>query len=110
MARILINDGIHESGLKLLRDNGFEVSIDKISQEKLDEHLPQFDAICVRSATKVREDLIAKCPDLKVIGRGGVGMDNIDVEFARSKGIHVVNTPAASSRNVSISHGLIINT
>lgn len=101
MAKILINDGIHESGLKLLKDKGFDVSIDKIPQEKLEEELPHFDAICVRSATKVRQDLIEKCPDLKVIGRGGVGLDNIDVDFARSKGIHVVNTPAASSRSVA---------
>ncbi|MGA0231840.1 MAG: D-2-hydroxyacid dehydrogenase [Saprospiraceae bacterium] len=101
MAKILINDGIHESGLKLLKDKGFDVSIDKIPQEKLEEELPNFDAICVRSATKVRQDLIEKCPNLKVIGRGGVGLDNIDVDFARSKGIQVINTPAASSRSVA---------
>jgi len=55
----------------------------------------------VRSATKVRKDIIDNCPNLKIIGRGGVGMDNIDVEYAREKGIHVINTPAASSHSVA---------
>lgn len=101
MAKILINDGIHPSGLALLRERGFEVSTDHIPQDKLQELLPLYDAICVRSATKVRKGLIDQCPNLKLIGRGGVGMDNIDVDYARSKGIHVVNTPAASSRSVA---------
>ncbi len=101
MAKILINDGIHATGLKKLQDAGFEVSTDKIDQENLMEQLPNYDAICVRSATKVRQALIDNCPNLKVIGRGGVGLDNIDVDYARSKDIHVVNTPAASSRSVA---------
>jgi D-3-phosphoglycerate dehydrogenase / 2-oxoglutarate reductase len=58
-------------------------------------------ALTVRSATKVRKDVIDACPGLKVIGRGGVGMDNIDVDYARSKGINVINTPAASSNSVA---------
>ena len=65
------------------------------------EQLPAFDAIAVRSATKVRADLIDACPNLKVIARGGVGLDNIDVEHAKSKGIAVINTPAASSQAVA---------
>lgn len=101
MPRILVNDGMPASGIQLLKDHGFEVSTDKISQEDLNERLKEYDAICVRSATKVRTELIDRCPNLKLIGRGGVGMDNIDVEYARSKGIHVVNTPAASSRSVA---------
>ncbi|MFH4998605.1 hypothetical protein RAC98_24230, partial [Salmonella sp. 2019-SM258] len=57
--------------------------------------------LLVRSATKARKDLIDTCPGLEVIGRGGVGMDNIDVEYARGKGLHVINTPAASSESVA---------
>lgn len=101
MARILINDGIHPTGLRMLKDKGHEVQTDPIAQEELAEKLPSFDAICVRSATKVRRDLIERCPDLKAICRGGVGLDNIDVDFARSKGVVVINTPAASSRSVA---------
>ena len=101
MAKILINDGIHPTGKKLLIEAGHEVSDDKILQEELMNKLPDFDAICVRSATKVRESLIQACPNLKVIGRGGVGLDNIDVDFAKSKNVQVINTPAASSRSVA---------
>ena len=101
MAKILINDGIHPTGLQMLIDAGHVVQTDKIAQEDLMDKLPDFHAICVRSATKVRKDLIENCPQLKVIGRGGVGLDNIDVAFAREKGIQVVNTPAASSRSVA---------
>ena len=61
----------------------------------------QVSVILVRSATKVRKDIIDNCPSLKIIGRGGVGMDNIDVAYAREKGIHVINTPASSSESVA---------
>lgn len=101
MARILINDGIHPTGEKMLRDAGHEVVTETIAQDDLMSQLPSFDAICVRSATKVRESLINVCPDLKAICRGGVGLDNIDVEYAKNKGIAVINTPAASSRSVA---------
>jgi len=99
--KILINDGIHPTGKKLLEEAGYEVETDKIAQEDLPTRLNEFDAICVRSATKVRKELIDQCPNLKAICRGGVGMDNIDVDYARSKDIHVINTPAASSRSVA---------
>lgn len=101
MAKILINDGIDPVGKLMLIEAGFEVDTNKIPQEELTDRLPAYDAICVRSATEVRKDLIEACPGLKVIGRGGVGLDNIDVDFARSKGIQVINTPAASSRSVA---------
>ena len=101
MARILINDGMHQSGIQKLRDAGHTVDTDNIPQAELMEKLPAYDAICVRSATKVRAELIDNCPNLKVIGRGGVGLDNIDVDYAKSKGIAVKNTPAASSRSVA---------
>ena len=101
MIKILINDGIHPDGKMLLEDAGFRVDTDKIAQEDLMTALPEYDAIVVRSATKVRQDLIDVCPKLKVIARGGVGLDNIDVDHAKSKGIEVINTPAASSESVA---------
>jgi len=99
--KILANDGIDPLGKKMLEDAGHTVDTNHIPQEELAARLPAYDAITVRSATKVRQALIDGCPNLKVIGRGGVGMDNIDVDYARSKGIAVVNTPAASSLSVA---------
>lgn len=101
MKKILINDGIHPDGQLLLEEAGYEVNTNKIAQEDLPKELPNYDAICVRSATKVRTDLIDQCPKLKIIARGGVGLDNIDVKYAKSKGIEVMNTPAASSKSVA---------
>lgn len=101
MAHILINDGLHPSGIKMLEEAGHTIQTEKIAQEDLINELPKFDGICVRSATKVRTELIDACPNLKFIGRGGVGLDNIDVDHAKSKGVAVLNTPAASSRSVA---------
>ena len=99
--KILANDGIAPEGEQMLKDAGFEVSTDKVAQDELVNVLPEYDAILVRSATTVRQDLIDACPNLKVIGRGGVGLDNIDVEYAQSKGIEVLNTPGAGSQSVA---------
>lgn len=101
MIRILANDGIDAAGKELLEKAGFIVDTENIPQEQLQDALKNYDAITVRSATKVRQALIDACPNLKLIGRGGVGMDNIDVDYARSKGLAVVNTPAASSPSVA---------
>jgi D-3-phosphoglycerate dehydrogenase / 2-oxoglutarate reductase len=101
MTKILANDGIDANGKKILEDAGFTVITEKIAQENLLTELNNFDAILVRSATKVRKELIDACPNLKLIGRGGVGMDNIDVEYAKNKGIKVINTPASSSVSVA---------
>ena len=101
MIRILANDGIHPDGKLLLEEAGYEVDTNKIPQEDLPNVLPNYQVIIVRSATKVRKDLIDACPGLKVIARGGVGLDNIDVDHAHGKGIQVYNTPNASSRAVS---------
>lgn len=101
MVRVLINDGIDPAGEQMLRDAGYDVVNKTIPQDQLAKELPAFDAICVRSATKVRKDLIDACPNLKAICRGGVGLDNIDVDYAKSRGIAVINTPAASSRSVA---------
>lgn len=101
MFRILANDGIDPIGKDLLEKAGFQVDTNHIPQAELAEGLKNYDAITVRSATKVRKDLIDACPNIKLIGRGGVGMDNIDVDYAKSKGLAVVNTPAASSLSVA---------
>jgi D-3-phosphoglycerate dehydrogenase len=101
MIKILANDGIDANGKKILEDAGFTVITEKIAQENLLTELNNFDAILVRSATKVRKELIDACPNLKLVGRGGVGMDNIDVEYAKNKSIKVINTPASSSVSVA---------
>ena len=100
--RILINDGMSVDGITRLRDAGHEVIDAKIPQEELPGKIGEFDAIVVRSATKVRQDVInGGVPRLKAIVRGGVGVDNIDVKFAEEKGVKVMNTPAASSDSVA---------
>ena len=101
--KILVNDGISENGIKRLESNNFEVINSKIEQEKLIDFINEnnIEVLLVRSATQARKELIDNCPNLKIIGRGGVGMDNIDVEYAKKKGIHVINTPAASSLSVA---------
>lgn len=101
MARILANDGISAAGKKVMEDAGHEVVTATIDQADLMTQLNAFDGIIVRSATKVRKELVDACPNLKFIGRAGVGMDNIDVEYARSIGRRVANTPAASSASVA---------
>ncbi len=101
MIKILANDGIDPLGKQLLEQAGFTVDTETVAQDQLAEALKNYDAITVRSATKIRKELIDACPNIKLIGRGGVGMDNIDVEYARSKGVAVVNTPAASSLSVA---------
>jgi D-3-phosphoglycerate dehydrogenase len=101
--KILANDGIDPAGKKLLIEAGFEVFTDKVSQDELAHYIQahHIGVLTVRSATQVRKELIDACHGLKIIGRGGVGMDNIDVDYARSKGKHVLNTPAASSHSVA---------
>ncbi len=101
--KVLANDGISQSGIDALKASGFEVSTTTVAQEQLVNYINEKDitALLVRSATTVRQDLIDACPNLKLIGRGGVGMDNIDVDYARDKGLHVINTPAASSQSVA---------
>ena len=103
MIKILANDGISQAGIDALTVNGFEVTTDKVLQEELISKInsENYEVLLVRSATTVRKDLIDACPHLKIIGRGGVGMDNIDVDYAREKGINVINTPAASSASVA---------
>lgn len=101
--KVLANDGIAPSGKEKLEQNGFTVVTETVDQDKLIDTINNegYEVILVRSATKIRKDIIDNCPSIKMIGRGGVGMDNIDVEYAREKGIHVFNTPAASSLAVA---------
>ena len=101
MIKILANDGIHEDGKTLLEEAGYQVDTEKVPQDKLAEVLPDYNVVIVRSATKIRKDLIDLCPKLQVIARAGVGLDNIDYDYAREKGKEVFNTPAASSQSVA---------
>ena len=103
MIKILANDGISQVGIDALTEKGFEVITEKVAQEDLINIInsENYQVLIVRSATTVRKDLIDACPHLKIVGRGGVGMDNIDVDYAREKGINVINTPAASSASVA---------
>ncbi|RMG79196.1 MAG: 3-phosphoglycerate dehydrogenase [Bacteroidetes bacterium] len=102
-AKILANDGISEIGKQKLETAGFYVSVQKVEQDRLAEVINKenYEVLLVRSATKVRKALIDACPNLKLIGRGGVGLDNIDVQYAEEKGITVINTPGASSQSVA---------
>lgn len=101
--KILANDGVSQSGVDVLTQSGFEVITTNVAQEQLVNYINEnkITVLLVRSATTARKELIDACPGLKVIGRGGVGMDNIDVAYAREKGLSVINTPAASSSSVA---------
>lgn len=101
--KVLANDGLSESGINALTSAGIEFVEAKVSQEHLADFINEnhIDVLLVRSATQVPQELIDECPSLKIIGRGGVGMDNIDVEYAIEKGLFVINTPNASSRSVA---------
>ncbi len=100
--KVLANDGISAVGKEKLEANGFTVVTEKVEQDQLADVINSegYVALLVRSATTARKELIDACPGLKFIGRGGVGMDNIDVEYAREQGRRVQNTPAASSDSV----------
>lgn len=101
--KILANDGISQEGISALEAAGYTVVTENVAQENLVDAInnENYEVLLVRSATTARKDLIDACPNLKFIGRGGVGMDNIDVEYARSIGRIVQNTPAASSQSVA---------
>ncbi len=101
--KVLANDGIAQSGVDALVAEGFEVILTTVAQNQLVNYINENEitVLLVRSATTVRTDIIDDCPSLKIIGRGGVGMDNIDVTYAREKGLKVINTPAASSHSVA---------
>jgi D-3-phosphoglycerate dehydrogenase len=100
--KILICDKTERESIEQMRAAGLSVDVrDDITPEELMTVLPNYEGMVVRSRTKVRRDLIDVCPNLKVIVRGGVGLDTIDHEYAQSKGITVMNTPLASSASVA---------
>ena len=101
--KILANDGISQAGIEALEAAGYTVLTDKVGQEDLINTInnDNIEILLVRSATTARKDMIDACPNLKMIGRGGVGMDNIDVDYATDNGLHVINTPNASSSSVA---------
>ncbi|MDN3693516.1 D-2-hydroxyacid dehydrogenase [Chryseobacterium tructae] len=101
--KVLANDGISKAGERALKEAGIEILDNRVAQDHVINFINDnnVDVLLVRSATKVRQDLIDACPGLKIIGRGGIGMDNIDVEYAKSKGIKIINTPTASSKSVA---------
>jgi len=101
--KVLANDGISKAGELALQEAGIEILDNRVAQDHVINFINEnnVDVLLVRSATKVKQDIIDACPSLKIIGRGGIGMDNIDVEYAKSKGIQVINTPNASSKSVA---------
>ena len=103
MALILANDGIHPAGKEVLESAGFEVRTEKVAQNELAAFIKSENvaAVLVRSATQITEKELTVSTSLKVIGRAGVGLDNIDLKSAETNGVAVVNTPAASSQSVA---------
>ena len=103
MIKVLANDGISKAGEEVLKETGIQLLENRVSPEHLAKFINdnEVDVLLVRSATQVRQSLIDACPSLKIIGRGGIGMDNIDVDYAIEKGLYVINTPNASSRSVA---------
>ena len=101
--RVHVNDGIADSARLALEEEGFKVTTQNVPQDQLAAYIGKenVEILLVRSATKVRRELLDSCPGLRVVGRGGVGLDNIDVAYARGKGVEVINTPAASSISVA---------
>lgn len=99
--KVLITDGLSPMGQKILKENGIDFDIQHYELDELIKVIPQYDGILVRSATKVPKAVIDTGKNLKLIARGGAGIDNIDHEYARSKGIPVLNTPGANSASVA---------
>ncbi len=100
--KILVSDKIADEGIRLLEEKGYEITKAwDTPKDQLPEIIAEYDAIIVRSATKVKGDLIGSARKLKVIGRAGIGLDNIDLKTAKAKGIVVVNTPEASANSVA---------
>lgn len=100
--KILVSDKLDKEAVDMMKDAGFEVTVKTdMTPEELLGVIPDYDAIVVRSATKVKREVIEKGTNLKLIARAGVGLDNVDKDAAKEKGIKVVNTPAATSISVA---------
>ena len=109
--KVLVCDPIHEDGIKILKDAGFEIDISpEISYEELKGKVRNYDVLVVRSRTKVTREIIEAGEKLKVVGRAGAGIDNIDVEAAKEKGVKVLNTPEAPAIAVAeLTIGLLLS-
>jgi len=112
--KVLISDKMAEEAITLLKDAGYDVTYDEVDAETLIAEIPKYDALMIRSRTKVREEAINAAAEgnLKVIGRAGIGVDNIDIEVAAKKGIKVVNSPTGATGSVAelaIAHILAIS-
>jgi len=109
--KVLVCDPIHEDGIKILKDAGFEIDINpNISYEELKGKVRDYDVLVVRSRTKVTREIIEAGEKLKVVGRAGAGIDNIDVEAAKEKGVKVLNTPEAPAIAVAeLTIGLLLS-
>ena len=99
MIKILVSDPLSEEGLKILKDcKEFQVDVKtELKPDALKEIIKDYEALVVRSATKVTRDVLSQAAKLKVIGRAGVGLDNVDLEAATQKGIIVMNTPGGNT-------------
>ena len=100
MARIAVTDGMAEKAVQMLQDAGHEVTLFDVTNNHQDSSLDGYDAVVIRSATKITSELIRSSPSLRLIGRAGVGVDNIDLNAATSAGIIVCNTPSSSTQSV----------
>ena len=100
MPKVLVSDKLSKTAVQIFKDNGVEVDylpdLGK-DKDKLLEVIGQYDGLAIRSATKVTEKIIAAATNLKVIGRAGIGVDNVDIPAATKKGIIVMNTPFGNS-------------
>ena len=100
--KVLICDPISSCAVDSMRSRGLQVDVnDKVTPEELLQIAPEYHALVVRSRTKVRKNVIDAAKNLRVVVRGGVGVDNIDVDYAQQKGVKILNTPAASSSSVA---------
>ncbi len=100
--KVLVSDSIAEEGIKRLRESGFEVDVKTgLAPQELLQAIPEYDGLIVRSATKVTSEVIAAAQNLKAVGRAGIGLDNIDVEAAKERGIKIMNTPGATTISVA---------
>jgi D-3-phosphoglycerate dehydrogenase len=107
--KILVNDALSPEAVELMREH-HEVDACEYDPQELIEKIPEYDAIVVRGRTKVTAEVIEAGTNLKVIGRAGIGVDNVDVAFASDKGILVVNAPSGSTFSVAeLTMGHIIN-
>ena len=102
MVKVILTDKLNEKAVEILEEAGFEVKVAwDLPKEEIPQIIGEYDAMIIRSATKVRGELLEKAVNLKVIGRAGVGFDNIDLEVTMNRGIKVVNTTAATKNSVA---------